>query len=164
VAGHEYARSNTGASITGKNSGNGALPTRDSEYDDDKNNEANERRNSVRFVQSHSLWQLRSHLRFSKRWLSSTVGGPPPEICCATGATLLQGYPLHQCHRRSQCRGPPKPSTSSQFHSQRPICWPADAFPICMVSPLARLPAIADLFVIILNGHLCWKSDCRVLG
>jgi hypothetical protein len=38
VAGPEYARLNTGASITRGNSGNGALPTRDSEQSEDKDN------------------------------------------------------------------------------------------------------------------------------
>jgi len=38
VAGPEYARLNTGVSITRANSGNGALPTRDPEQGEDKEN------------------------------------------------------------------------------------------------------------------------------
>jgi hypothetical protein len=41
VAGHEYARSNIGASITRANSGNGALPTR--ELEQGENNETKSR-------------------------------------------------------------------------------------------------------------------------
>jgi hypothetical protein len=44
VAGHEYARLNTTASITGENSGNGALPIRESEQGENKDNSANDRR------------------------------------------------------------------------------------------------------------------------
>jgi hypothetical protein len=44
VAGHEYARPNTGASITPESSGNGALPTHHSEERENKDNEANNRR------------------------------------------------------------------------------------------------------------------------
>jgi len=43
VAGHEYARPNTGASITPESSGNGALPTHKSEKGENKDNEANNR-------------------------------------------------------------------------------------------------------------------------
>jgi hypothetical protein len=41
VAGHEYARLHTGASITRANSGNGALPTREAEQSE--NNETKSR-------------------------------------------------------------------------------------------------------------------------
>ena len=44
MAGHEYARPNTGASITPESSGNGALHTRESEEGENKDNEANNRR------------------------------------------------------------------------------------------------------------------------
>lgn len=44
MAGHEYARPNTGASITPGSSGNGALHTRESEERENKDNEANNRR------------------------------------------------------------------------------------------------------------------------
>jgi hypothetical protein len=42
VAGHEYARPNIGASITGENSGNGALLIRESEQSENKSNGTNE--------------------------------------------------------------------------------------------------------------------------
>jgi hypothetical protein len=41
VAGHEYARPNTGASITRGNSGNGALPTHGLEQSENKGHPAN---------------------------------------------------------------------------------------------------------------------------
>ena len=44
MAGHEYARLNTTASITGENNGNGAQPTRGSEQGENKDNSANDRR------------------------------------------------------------------------------------------------------------------------
>jgi hypothetical protein len=44
VAGPEYARLNTGVSITRGNSGNGALPTRGSEQDEKKRHVASDRR------------------------------------------------------------------------------------------------------------------------
>jgi hypothetical protein len=44
VAGHEYARPNTGASIIPGSSGNGALPTHQSEKGKNRDNEANNRR------------------------------------------------------------------------------------------------------------------------
>jgi hypothetical protein len=43
VAGHEYALPNTGASITPGSSGNGALPTHESEKAENNENEANNR-------------------------------------------------------------------------------------------------------------------------
>ena len=43
VAGHEYARPNTGGSITPGSSGNGALPTHQSEKGENNDNEENNR-------------------------------------------------------------------------------------------------------------------------
>jgi len=43
VAGHEYGRPNTGASITPGSSGNGALHTDESEKGENRDNEANNR-------------------------------------------------------------------------------------------------------------------------
>jgi hypothetical protein len=52
VADREYARPHIGASITGLNSGNGVLPTREPKQVENKNNAANDRakRNQLREV------------------------------------------------------------------------------------------------------------------
>jgi hypothetical protein len=48
VAGHEYARPNTGANITRASNGSGALPTREAKQVENENNAANDRAQTSR--------------------------------------------------------------------------------------------------------------------
>src|SRR4029453_9832346 len=72
VAGHEYARPNTGASITPGNSGNGALPTHESEEGENNDNEANNRAKVaavIRAFDEAAMCSRRTSSRArSKRW------------------------------------------------------------------------------------------------
>jgi hypothetical protein len=58
VAGHEYARPNTGASITPGSSGNGALPTHESDNGENRNAEPNNRVRTLHtgFSAVHMSW------------------------------------------------------------------------------------------------------------
>jgi hypothetical protein len=61
-ADREYARPHIGASITGSNSGNGVLPTREPKQVENKNNAANDRAKRNQLMQSVAQSFVAAHM------------------------------------------------------------------------------------------------------